>query len=210
MFDENSVSLLGRLLNPDCQSMAKMIEDMPRVWRVYNRVRGITLSREKFQFIFEREEDLQTVLNDRPWSYNHWTMMLERWTPDPQPDFLSSLEVWVRIHNIPVNFYTIETMHTLGKAIGHVEEIAYDPKVSHTKDYIRARICLNINNPARSTKNLNLPTGETVVISYEYEKLRKRYFHCLRLAHEKSVCPWLRKNILKSKVLTQSQAKDGI
>lgn len=64
VFDENETSLLGRLLNPDCQSMARMIEYMPTVWRVYDRVRGIALSRDRFQFVFKREEDLQTVLKD--------------------------------------------------------------------------------------------------------------------------------------------------
>lgn len=78
VFDENETSLLGRLLNPDCQSMARMIEYMPTAWRVYGRVRGIALSRDRFQFVFQREEDLVTVLNDRPWSYNHWAMVLER------------------------------------------------------------------------------------------------------------------------------------
>lgn len=77
VFDENSLSLLGRLLNPDCQSMTRMINYMPTAWHLIGRVRGIALSRDKFQFIFSREEDLQTVLNDRPWSYNHWTMVLE-------------------------------------------------------------------------------------------------------------------------------------
>lgn len=56
VFDENSISLLGRLLNPDYQSMSRMIEDMPTIWRVYHKVRGIALSRDKFQFIFQREE----------------------------------------------------------------------------------------------------------------------------------------------------------
>ena len=52
VFDENERSLLGRLLNPDCQSMARMIEYMPTAWRVYDRVRGIALSRDRFQFVF--------------------------------------------------------------------------------------------------------------------------------------------------------------
>lgn len=53
VFEGNSMSILGRLLNPSRQPMAKMIVDMPRVWRVYGRVRGIALSAEKFQFIFK-------------------------------------------------------------------------------------------------------------------------------------------------------------
>ena len=93
VYDQNSLSILGRLLNPDCQSMARMIEYMPTAWRVYDRVRGIALSKDRFQFIFQREEDLETVLKDRPWSYNHWAMALERWTDSPPENFLYSMEL---------------------------------------------------------------------------------------------------------------------
>ncbi|XP_022557567.2 uncharacterized protein LOC111205690 [Brassica napus] len=71
VIDENELSILGRLLNSECQSMARMIDYMPTAWRVYGRVRGILFSRDRFQFVFQREEDLVTVLKDRPWSYNH-------------------------------------------------------------------------------------------------------------------------------------------
>lgn len=90
---ENECSLLGRLLNPDCQIMARMIDYMPIAWRIYGRVRGIALSRDRFQFVFQREEDLVTVLKDRPWSYNRWAMTLERWTPSPPPR-RSSCKLW--------------------------------------------------------------------------------------------------------------------
>lgn len=118
VFDENEKSIMGRLLNPDCQSMARMIDYMPTAWRVTGRVRGIALSRDRFQFVFQREEDLQTVLMDRPWSYNHWAMVLERWTAYPPEDFLQTMMVWIRIRHIPVNFFTTETMYKLAKEVG--------------------------------------------------------------------------------------------
>lgn len=178
VFAANENSLMGRLLNPDCQVMSRMINYMPTAWRVYDRVRGVALSRDRFQFIFQREEDLLTVLKDRPWSYNHWTLLLERWCPSPPRDFLTSLEVWIRIRNIPVEHYTTGTMFTLAKKIGHVEEIAYNPKVSQTTDYIRAKVTLDVENPAYEAKNLHLPSGEITVITYEYEKIHKRCFSC--------------------------------
>lgn len=113
----------------------------------------------------------------------------------------------MRIGNIPMNFYTIETMDMLGSAIGKVEEIAYNPEVSQTKDFVRARITLDIANPTREAKKLNLPTGETVVIYYEYEKLRKRCFYCLRLTHEKVICPLLKKNLSTTKSSTYLREK---
>ncbi|KAL1218188.1 hypothetical protein V5N11_028930 [Cardamine amara subsp. amara] len=182
--------------------MAKMIDQMPKVWRMVGRVHGITLSQEKFQFIFQREEDLLSVLADRPWTYDHWTMIMEHWIPDPLEDFLTSFEVWVRIRNILMNHFTIETMNTLGKVIGRVEEIAYDATESLQIDFVRVKVHLKITDPARSTKNLTIPSGEVVVIQYEYEKLRKRCFHCLRLTHEKARCPLLKKprGLLKPEV----------
>ncbi|XP_048613217.1 uncharacterized protein LOC125587113 [Brassica napus] len=192
VFDENATSLLGRLLNPECQAMDKMIEKMPRIWRVYERVRGIALSRDKFQFIFEREEDLLMVLKDRPWTYNNWTMLLDRWIPSPPANFLTSVDVWVRISRIPVNHYPLETMDFLASKVGRVIEIAYDPKASQKEAYIRAQVRLDIANPAIAIKPLNLPKGGRVIIEYEYEKLRKRCFHCQRLTHERPSCPFLK------------------
>lgn len=187
-------SLMGRLLNPDCQVMARMINYMPTAWRVNGRVRGIALSRDRFQFIFQREEDLLTVLNDRPWYYNHWTLLLERWCPSPPRDFLTSLEVWIWIRNIPVVHYNSGTMFTLAKKIGHVEEIAYDPNVSQTMDYVRAKVTLKVENPAFEAKNLILPLEEIIVITYKSEKIHKRCFSYFGLTHEKSRCPYSKRS----------------
>ena len=196
VFGENEMSLIGCLLNPECQSMARMIDYMPTAWRVVGRVQGIALSRDRFQFIFQREEDLQTVLKDRPWSYNHWTLALERWTEHPDEDFLKSMMLWVRIRNIPVNFFMTKTMFKLASEVGLVEEIAYDPEISHTKEYIRALIKFNVENPLKASRKLTIP-GEVVTIEYEYEKVHKRCFHCQRMTLEKIRCPLLRRGANK-------------
>ncbi|XP_013589674.1 PREDICTED: uncharacterized protein At4g02000-like [Brassica oleracea var. oleracea] len=176
VFDENALSILGRLLNPEAQNMARMIDYMPQAWRLYDRVRGISLTRDRFQFVFKREEDLVTVLNDRPWSYNHWTMVMERWTPSPPRDFLSTFE-----------------------------EIAYDPKSSQKTEYIRAKVLFTATNPAFEAKNLTLPSEEIVVIEYEYEKIHKRCFSCHRLTHEKSACPYVKSRTQKSNQKTEER-----
>lgn len=46
--ERNVLSLVGRTLNPDCQTMKHLIRDMPRKWQKIGRVRGIALSPEKF------------------------------------------------------------------------------------------------------------------------------------------------------------------
>lgn len=56
-------------------------------------------------------------------------------------------------------------MYTLARKIGPVEELAYDPKVSQTTDYI-AKICFNVEKPAVEAKNLIISQEEVVVIRY--------------------------------------------
>ncbi|KAL1223970.1 hypothetical protein V5N11_004508 [Cardamine amara subsp. amara] len=114
-------------------------------------------------------------------------MIMERWIPSPPADFLTSFDVWVRIRNISFNHFTLETMNTLGSSIRKVEEITYDPEVSQITDFVRVHVNMKIANHARSTKNLNIPSDEMVVIQYEYEKLWKHCFHCIRFTHEKTL-----------------------
>lgn len=118
------------------------------------------------------------------------------------------MEIWIRIRNIPVNHFTVDTMFKLASEVGKVEEIAYDSKVSHTKDYIRAKVTFNLENPAKEFRKLSLKSGGSVDIKFEYERIHKKCFHCLRLTHEKIRCPLLRKEYNKEKLATQEKDKE--
>lgn len=42
--ERSARSLIGRLLNPKYQNMSRMLRTMPRIWKIYERIRGITLT----------------------------------------------------------------------------------------------------------------------------------------------------------------------
>ncbi|KAF8112879.1 hypothetical protein N665_0059s0017 [Sinapis alba] len=60
-----------------------MITLLPRarIWNVEGRARGTNLGNGRFQFDFDKEEDMLMVLNKRPCHFNHWIFALERWEP---------------------------------------------------------------------------------------------------------------------------------
>ncbi|XP_048626654.1 uncharacterized protein At4g02000-like [Brassica napus] len=176
VFDANATSLMGRLLNPDCQPMAKMINYMPTAWRIPVYLpagRGSLNCLKRSALVLQ---PLDNALGEM----------------DPKSASLVPYIFGRLIRNIPVNYYTSDTMYALAKKIGRVVELAYDPKVSQTTDYVRAKVCFNVENPALEAKNLIIPE-EVVVIKYEYEKIHKRCFSCLRLTHEKAHCPFLKR-----------------
>ncbi|XP_013645696.2 uncharacterized protein At4g02000-like [Brassica napus] len=188
--ERNAVSLVGRLLNPQCQNISEVILEMPRKWRLYDRVRGVALSRDRFQFIFKHEHDLLDVLNKGVHTSNQWTLAMERWVERPPPDYLQFIEVWVQMRNIPVNHYTKAALTSLGDFAGQVIEVAFDPDKPQLKDYIRVKVKFDLSKPLRRFKTVTVPGGEVVKILYDYERLQKRCYSCQRLTHEQSQCPF--------------------
>lgn len=188
--DRNIKSIIGRFLNPDNQRMSKWILDMPRIWRLYDRVKGIALSRDRFQFIFKLEEDLNEVLKIGVWTQDDWSVVMERWVEDPPPNYLMRLPIWIRLRNIPVNYYTKDTITRIAERIGPVIDFPFDEEKSQSRDFVRIRINFDVCKGLKNSTDLQLPNGSVVKIGIDYERIRKRCFICQRLSHEKSCCPY--------------------
>lgn len=190
--ERNSRSLIGRILNPDCQKMPGLIQDMPRKWQKQGKVRGIALSKERFQFIFDHEHDLEEVLEKGVHTFNEWTLAIDRWMEKPPADYLQFIPIWVQIKNLPVNYYTKEAITELGeKILGEVMMVAFDPDKPQLNDYVRVRIRFDVSKPLRKTKIINLPEGDSVELRFNYERIQKRCYECQRLNHERDLCPLL-------------------
>ena len=201
----NSLSLVGRLLNPQCQNMAELILEMPRKWRLYDRVRGIALSKDRFQFIFKYEQDMLDVLNKGVHTHNLWPIVLEKWVEYPPADYLKYIMVWVQMRNIPINHYTHKALWSLGDFAGQVEELAFDPDKPQIRDYVRVLVNFDVSKPLRRSKKVTIPSGEEIKILYDYERLQKRCYTCQRLTHEQSRCPFFRSALdMKEKVASSS------
>ncbi|XP_020879925.1 uncharacterized protein LOC110228101 [Arabidopsis lyrata subsp. lyrata] len=188
--EKNHCSIMGRFLNPSNQRMSNWILDMPRIWRLNNRVRGVALSQEIFQFIFKSEDDLVEILKTGVWTQDDWCVVMEKWIEKPPVDYLMFLPTWIRLRNIPVNYYMEETIKEIAKCAGEVLQVLFDSEKSQAQDYVRVNVLLDVRNPLRNSKELQLPDGEIVLISFDYERIRKSCFQCQRLIHEKNMCPF--------------------
>lgn len=112
--EKNKLSLVGRMRNPECQKMSPLIWRMPRKWQKEGKCRAVALSRERFLFFFDHEHDLLDVLEKGVHTCNEWTLAIERWVEEPPDDYLEYIMLWVRIRNIPWNYYTKVAIMALG------------------------------------------------------------------------------------------------
>ncbi|KAJ4890492.1 hypothetical protein Rs2_30240 [Raphanus sativus] len=73
--------LVGRCMNPPAQEMPALLSNLPKIWKLEDRVIGKDLGLGKFQFEFEREEDMEGVLRHQPYHFDYWMIAVAKWQP---------------------------------------------------------------------------------------------------------------------------------
>ncbi|KAL0853958.1 hypothetical protein Bca101_059110 [Brassica carinata] len=181
LIEKNRLTLIGRVTNPRFQRTRAIIEIMPQIWNLEGRVEGRDLGPELFQFHFESEEDLLSVLAKGPYHHKRWMLILQRWEPIVSQTFPSQISFWIRIHGIPLHYWTDGALYSIGKSLGHVG----------TRDVNDARIRVDLNGllPLEMKSEILLPSGETTEVEFEYIKMEKHCFTCFSLSHEEDDCP---------------------
>ena len=73
LIEKFKLTLVGRMFHEDGRRVEALLKHMPkrRIWDVEGRVRGTNLGNNKFQFDFDKEEDLLKVLQHRPCHFNN-------------------------------------------------------------------------------------------------------------------------------------------
>ncbi|CAA7052760.1 unnamed protein product [Microthlaspi erraticum] len=125
------------IINFDALKTPGVVLALPGIWEMEGRVRGRGVGDNKVQFIFDRKDDLQKVLAEAPWHVNGWLVTGEKWSPQPAPDFLTTIPIWMRIKGIPLHLSTNQVVDSIAGSLGRVEAIKLHAKKSESMEYLR-------------------------------------------------------------------------
>lgn len=183
LIEENRLTLIGRILNPKEQPIGVVISALPRKWNIKGGVSGSDLGQNCFQFRFELEEDINTVLEDRPYHYNHWMLVLQKWEPIISPRFPSQIPFWISLQGIPLHFWHKSMIDNICLELGTL----VDYKISKTS----AKVCVLIDalKPLLKESIIEFSTGEELPLTLEYEDLEYHCTTCFSLSHVARNCP---------------------
>ena len=115
------------------------------MWKPVGRIDIIDLEHGHFLIKFGLKTDLDGVLTGGPWFVGQQFLAIRQWEPEFKASKVmsSSVAVWVRLLELPVEFYEPTILKKIGSTIGLVLRID-----SHTINGERgrfARICIQIN-----------------------------------------------------------------
>lgn len=178
---ENKLTIIGRITNPRFQRPRAVIDFLPQVWNLEGRVVGRELGIDKFQFRFESEQELQTVLDNGPYHYKRWMLILQRWEPVVAENFPSQISFWVKINGIPLHYWNEKAVETISDQLGRVS--------SRNAKEAKFRVEVNGLQPLEMKMEILLPSEEVTEVEFQYLKIEKHCFTCFSLLHEEDDCP---------------------
>ncbi|CAA7061571.1 unnamed protein product [Microthlaspi erraticum] len=94
---KHALTVIGRITNPKIQRMWSLIPFFTEHWKTSSPAIGADLGHGKFQFQFASKEDMQLVLDNRPYHYAHWMVILQKWEPTVSSTFPSQIPFSIKV-----------------------------------------------------------------------------------------------------------------
>ena len=88
---------------------------------------------------FYTKEDLDAVLEKGPWFIGDFFLSLRPWEPffKPSAASVSSIAVWVRLHELPIELYETDALKQIGESLGRVLRIDAHTAMEARGKYVR-------------------------------------------------------------------------
>jgi hypothetical protein len=126
-------------------------------------------------------------LKDGPWFIGEHFLTSRPWEPNFKPSLAccSSVAVWARFPELPIEYYEFSVLKKIGFSIGHVFRI--DTHTAFEAKGRYARICVQVNVDVPLVKLVFIGGFVQLVV---YEGLNLLCFVYDRLGHKKTNCPY--------------------
>ncbi|KAG7616431.1 Endonuclease/exonuclease/phosphatase [Arabidopsis thaliana x Arabidopsis arenosa] len=185
LIEENSLTLIGRLTNPACQRLWALFPFLSNRWNLKGKALGSDLGKGCFQFKFDFEEDLLSVLKNRPYHFDQWMVIIQKWEPIISDSFPSMIPFWIELQGLPKHYWQPKMLDAIGDDLGDIRDMEI------TSSSVKIRVLLNGLNPLVKETVVEFPNTQEARVSLDYKNLKNHCTHCQRLTHDKKSCPGL-------------------
>ncbi|XP_074306482.1 uncharacterized protein LOC141641732 [Silene latifolia] len=134
---------------------------------------------------FSSKEDYEFVITQGPWMIDDHYLTIRKWVPNfvPSEDRIKYLTAWVRIPNLPVEYFNETFLRKIGSKIGKVIRIDKNTAAVECGQFTRMSVEVDISMPLLSKFLLY---GKVYTI--QYEGLKMICFKCGRVGHNSESC----------------------
>ncbi|MBA0878325.1 hypothetical protein Goshw_007137 [Gossypium schwendimanii] len=152
---------------------------MKSLWKIKNKFEIQTAGQNLFLIAFEMEEDLELIMEGRPWLFRKSLILFDRITQSVERSQirLNSSPVWLKVGPCLPEFDKKDLLHAIGVTFGRIIRSEING------EWCRLKINLDVQKPLRRGIFVSVNNKNKWWISFKYEKLPTFCFGCGKLGH---------------------------
>ena len=145
------------------------------LWKPAGRLDCVDLGYGFFLTRLSLGEDYENVLRKDPWFIRDHFLSIRPWKPDFKPALasISSIAVWIRLNELPIEYYTAEALQHIGNVL-------------RVDIFTALQLCVQVDVEKPLATAIMIGRLEQQIC---YEGIQKICFECGRLGHRKKHCP---------------------
>uniref|UniRef100_A0A803NGP6 DUF4283 domain-containing protein n=1 Tax=Cannabis sativa TaxID=3483 RepID=A0A803NGP6_CANSA len=182
--------LVGRFLTDRSLDYMAMQHKMASLWRPGRGMTVKELDPNLYLFQFYHEIDIERVIEGSPWTFDRVPLIFARLKErdDPRSVVLNKIDFWVQLHGLKTGFMSEIVVKQLGNYIGTFVESDKNNFMGLWRDYLRVRVTIQVDQPLKRKKKLQLMNGLVCYAHFKYEDLSTFCFICGILGHSERFC----------------------
>jgi hypothetical protein len=163
-----------------------LVNRLKSIWKPAGGFSCVDLGLGFFLVKLELVDDFDRILKGGPWFISEHFLSLQPWIPDFRPSevAVNTVAVWVRLPELPVEYYDKKSLLFIGHALEPVLRVDFNTASGARGCF--ARLCIQLDLDKLLVKTVQMGRVRQAVV---YEGIGLLCFHCGRIGHKLDRCP---------------------
>lgn len=183
--------IIGKLLSSRIISPIAIKNALKGAWKTRRNFNVESSGRNIFNFKFECQGDRDWVLDNGPWTFDKYLIVLELPTANQRAMEMEfkKADFWIRLINLPTGYRNRKVVRKIGNSIGEFLEVGDGNEEISWGNSIPIRVRLDITLPLLRGFMLKAPRVQgNCWVTIHYERLPEFCFLCARIGHIAKEC----------------------
>ncbi|KAE8772798.1 hypothetical protein D1007_55168 [Hordeum vulgare] len=139
-------TLIGKACTPRAMNFAALERSLRRAWGLHHDAQFRDLGNNLFLVHFGGEGDWKHARNNGPWQFDFNVLILKDYDGKTRPSemIFDTVEVWVRVEDLPLDRRTKEFGEVLGNWLGEVVKVDVESNGFAKGKYLRVRAKISV------------------------------------------------------------------
>ncbi|XP_074336834.1 uncharacterized protein At4g02000-like [Apium graveolens] len=182
--------IVGRFIAEGKVDFLAMQHTLAALWRSGKGVYMKELDTNLYLFQFYHDLDVKRVMEGCPWSFNKRALVMARLKEGENLRLvdLSTMELWVQIHDLKIGFMSEKVLKGIGNVIGQYISSCPSNFKGVWREYMRVRVSINLNSPLKRCMKIKMSREEWFWVNFKYENVPTFCFICGMVGHSEKFC----------------------